>query len=81
MLVEVFKGLHIFPTLLGINTVWKVSVSEVFLVRKYVEIRLILPYSARIRANTEQKNSEYGRFLGSAIHILQPSKYKLARRM
>ena len=37
------------------NTVWKVSVFGVFLVR-------IFPYSVRMLENTDQNNSEYGHF-------------------
>ena len=40
------------------NTVWKVSVFGVFLVR-------IFPYSVQMCENTDQKNSEYGHFLRS----------------
>ena len=42
------------------NTAWKVFVFGVFLVR-------IFPHADRIRENTDQKNSEYGHFLRSAI--------------
>ena len=30
------------------------------------------PYSIRLRENTDQNNSEYGHFLGSAYHLIRP---------
>ena len=44
---------------------------RVFLIRnEYGEILLISPYLARMRENTDQKNSEYKHFLRSVKHVL-----------
>ena len=55
------------------NTVWKVSVTEVFLVRisririEFRKIIRICPYSIWMREIKDQKNSEYGHFSHSVI--------------
>ena len=36
---------------------------------QYEEIRCISPYSVRMRENPDEKNSEYGHFLGSVMLI------------
>ena len=50
---------------LKMNTMWKVSVFRVFLVRIFPHsdwIRRETEYSVQMRENTNQKNSEYGHF-------------------
>ena len=46
------------------NTVWKVSVLRVFIVRILPILNWIF-HSVRMRENTHQKNSKYGHFLRS----------------
>ena len=37
---------------------------------EYGKVRIILPYSVRMRENTEQNNSEYGHFSRSDIYLI-----------
>ena len=47
---------------------------------EYGEIRIISPYSAQMRGNTDQNNSKYGHFLRSEAHSLWLLKMNLDKK-
>ena len=78
-LASLRKGRELWTLNYMLNTAWKVSVLENFLIRIFWfhillhshwigEIRSVSPYSVRMRDNTDQKNSEYGHFSRSVKH-------------
>ena len=49
-------------------SVWKVSAFS-RIRTEYGEIRIIYPYSVRLREKTDQNNSEYGHVLSDSINV------------